>query len=319
MKKLIISIVSVIALSASSFAAQLTTYEGSDVSGQFLGVDVGARSSGMGNAVAAVSEGSEAIFSNPANTVQKKNLGSLFVSHTAYLSDMSLETVAYERGVENLGTFGLGVSYVNEGKLDSYKVVNGSPVSNGTINPYALVVKLNYSTGLILKDLFVGANIDYATENIDKTTDNMVAVDLGVKYAPETLAGIKGLSFGLSARNIGGDLSGYTLYKDILVGAGYQLDIDRSNIVNFGADFGLIYDKHFSTSDQNDFSVGAEYVYAGMYKARVGYQLDKTGTEGLKGLRAGLGIAYNIFSIDYAVEPYGDLGTVHKVSLGANF
>lgn len=317
MKKTLSVLISILVLSASSFAAEVSTISRTDITGQFLGVDVGARAAGMGNAVAALSSGAEAIFSNPANTVQKKNTSSLFFSHNSWLSDMSVETLGYARGIEGIGTFGLGVSYVNEGTIDSYTAVNdgNTPVSNGTIKPYALAAKLNWSNQFI-KGVFGGINLDCATERIGDSKNDMLAVDLGMKYMPAELGG---LSFGLAARNIGANLSGYTLYRDMLIGLGYQKYLDKKNMISLAADYGLVYDGHFKISNQSDASVGAEYVYAGMYKLRVGYQLDQTGADGLKGLRGGLGLRYGMFSFDYAIEPYGDAGTANKVSVGLNF
>jgi hypothetical protein len=50
---------------------------------------------------------------------------------------------------------------------------------------------------------------------------------------------------------------------------------------------------------------------------RLGYR-SGSDTRGLQGLRAGLGVAYRWFGIDYALAPYGLLGMTHRVSLSFN-
>ncbi|MBI3565954.1 MAG: hypothetical protein HY079_12210, partial [Elusimicrobia bacterium] len=56
--------------------------------------------------------------------------------------------------------------------------------------------------------------------------------------------------------------------------------------------------------------------------ARAGYQFGH-GSDQLQsklvGLGAGLGLKFGRFKLDYAFQPYGDLGNTHRVTLGARF
>ena len=53
MKKLIVSAAAILALTTFSFAADLSTESGIDITGKYLGIDISARSSGIANAVGA--------------------------------------------------------------------------------------------------------------------------------------------------------------------------------------------------------------------------------------------------------------------------
>jgi hypothetical protein len=54
-----------------------------------------------------------------------------------------------------------------------------------------------------------------------------------------------------------------------------------------------------------------------MFAVRAGYKYNSAmSTLGpLAGLTLGGGFRYNIFSIDYAFVPYGDLGYTHRISM----
>ena len=317
MKKTLISSAVILVFSMLSFAADIQVLTGSDISGRYLGIDIGARSAGMGNAIVTLSKGAEAIFGNPANSTQPDNRNSFLISHNSWLADTFQETAAYAIGLKGLGTFGIGISYMNEGNIEAYQSdpSGNNPVKIPDINPYVMLVKVNWS-GAVLKELQVGINLDHSTEKIGSSTNQSIGVDLGVRYKPDAL---KGISFGVVARNIGRDMAGYDLYRDLLMGAGYELNMKQSGNLNLGADFGMLYDGHFKISEKYKASIGAEYVYAGMYMARIGYELDNTESDGLTGLRAGLGLKLDIFSIDYAFEPYGNVGVSNKISMGLNF
>ena len=63
------------------------------------------------------------------------------------------------------------------------------------------------------------------------------------------------------------------------------------------------------------FKLGADMAVTG----RAGYNTRTKDMTGLVGLSAGLGVAYGSYGVDYAFVPFGDLGTTHRISTGANF
>jgi hypothetical protein len=52
----------------------------------------------------------------------------------------------------------------------------------------------------------------------------------------------------------------------------------------------------------------------------VGYQIKNTGDlGGVTGLTAGAGVKLAMFTVDYALVSYGDLGLTHQLALSVSF
>jgi|ERR1035437_1662513 hypothetical protein len=309
MKKLLIFVMTVMGFSQVAFAADLWVVSGSNIAAKYADIGVGVRASGMGNADVALSSGPEAIFENPANTSQLANESSLMLSHNSWFGDTNQETLGYVRDGMGLGTFGIAVSYINEGKINAYGTDSlGNPVKIPDISPYAMIAKLNWSK-LVFEGIYAGLNINYIREDIGGSVSQMGTFDIGMKY----LTPVNGLSLGIAARNIGIKIDGFDVYRDLTVGAGYKLYTNNSDALSLAFDCGL------PAGGGVNASFGAEYGFSKMLFLRAGYQYDRTEPIGLKDLRAGLGLKYNMFCLDYAFEPYGDLGVVNKISLSYQF
>jgi len=311
MKRIIILLIAISLAAFNAYAAetQAQFLSSSDVLGKYLGIEIGARSSGMGNADTVLISGAEALFINPANTEPEGADNSLLLSHNSWLGDVFQETAAYSRSFSGYGVGGIGFSYINEGKIDGYTTDSlGNPVATGTINPSAVIVKANYSN-FLLSQLRVGLNLGFTEENIGGNTTSKEIIDLGVKYMDV----IKGLSLGISAQNLGLAGSDYSVDSSIIAGLGYALKMEKAGDLNAELDVKL--------PNQNSavIAAGIEYVYSDTLFARIGYEGDNSDVTGLKGIRFGLGLKYQKFNIDYCFEPYGDLGASNKLSLGFNF
>jgi hypothetical protein len=309
MKKIILISVAVLLSGVYAYSADVQFTNGSDITAKFLGIEIGARSSSLGDADVTSCNGGEALFVNPANTRPMDTGNSLLISHDSWIGDTYQETLAYTHHFEKYGVGGLGVSYVNEGKLDGYTTDSaGNPVSTGSINPYAMIIKANWSNYL-LKQLQGGINIGYIMESIGSSQTHKGVVDIGLKY----LDIVNGLNFGASLENFGLSENGYSVDTNILLGLGYNIKIAKRDNINAEVDLKIPY--------QNSLLIagGFEYAYSGTLFVRVGYEGDNSDVSGLKGLRLGLGIKYQTINIDYCYEPYGKLGTSNKISLGINF
>ena len=73
--------------------------------------------------------------------------------------------------------------------------------------------------------------------------------------------------------------------------------------------------------EEISYHTGMEWWLKNILVVRGGYKYDSAmATLGpLAGLTAGAGFKINIFDIDYAFVPYGDLGLTHRISLLAKF
>ena len=63
------------------------------------------------------------------------------------------------------------------------------------------------------------------------------------------------------------------------------------------------------------FCLGMEYSFKKIIYLRTGYQYQ--GDE--PGFKAGFGVKYKNFGLDYAFTPIADLGNIHKISLSYRF
>ena len=86
---------------------------------QFLKLGIGAQSAGMGNAVTCVANGTDSIYSNPANLNYLEKI-ELSFSHTMWFEDVNYEWFAIAIPTQKAGTFGLGLQYVSYGSLDKF-------------------------------------------------------------------------------------------------------------------------------------------------------------------------------------------------------
>lgn len=308
MKKAIIALVIILA-GINIFAADVQFMSGSDVIGKYLSLEIGARSSSLGDADSALCSGPEAIFINPANTRAQDADNSLLISHDSWLGDVFEETAAYVHNFQKYGVGGIGISYLNEGKIDGYTVdTSGNPVATGSINPYALVIKANWSNYMV-KQFEAGINIGFAQEDIGGYLTHKGMIDLGIKY--EDI--VKGLSLGMALENYGLAVNGYSMDTNLLIGLGYVLTMQKAGDLNTELDVKIPYKNNALIA------AGIEYIYDRIFFVRVGYEGDNSDVTGLKGLRMGLGLKYEKFNIDYCLEPYGELGTSNKLSLGMSF
>jgi hypothetical protein len=306
MKRITLILITIFIIAGIIRGAEITYETNYDRIAQFLGIEIGARASGMGNARVALSEGAEAVFVNPANGKTKYYYNSLLISHNSWIQGMYQETISFVKDTNSeYGIFGIGISYLNEGAIKKYELDGTNAIYIGDITPYAMV--LNWSAQFI-KNLFMGLNIGYMREDIDGYVTQKGLVDVGITYT-----GVQNLNLALVKRNFGRTIDGFGIFSDSILAAGYKL-----NLVKFG-ELNAEVDLRAFTFERYGVGVGLEYIYNKIIAVRVGYENDYTGVDGLKGLRLGTGIRYEKFSLDFAYEPYGDLGQSFKVSFGVNF
>jgi len=73
------------------------------------------------------------------------------------------------------------------------------------------------------------------------------------------------------------------------------------------------------------FSIGAEFLMSESVRLRVGFDNEKRRelklgtTSGMAGFSFGGGILVQDYVIDYALNSYGKIGSIHRISVGMNF
>ncbi len=275
-------------------------YAGTGVA--FLKIPVDARVCGIGEAGAVHADNPSALFYNPAGLAGVRSLG-LLAMHNEWLLGMNHEYVAGSFGTERLGTFGLSFNCWSSG------AIQGITFRGDTIPGYTFSVSnwcLNLGYGREFGPLAAGLGVKFVSEQNESLATSAFALDAGVIYRTP----VTGLAAGVSVTNVGTKLT---------------LDTEEYNLP-WSARIGWRYDWRFlgvtqdfivSETEKPGIAAGAECRVVDILAFRLGYRTGSD-TRGLQGLRAGLGIAWRWFGIDYALAPYGLLGMTHRLSLSFN-
>jgi len=275
-----------------------------------------ARSAALAGATGAWSEGAESLGTNPAGLADTNGTDALF-THAFWAQNVSREHLGVAHRMGDKWSLGLSADYVGYGSIDSYTVVNGVPVANGTLKPNDLAVGLG--GGVKLSQAFsVGAQVKMLREDLGGVKGSAAAGDIGGSFTS------KDMKIALSVVNVGDKLNEASLPTTGSLAASYKLHLAETTKngkavqQNLGimaqGDLGLI------DSNQNAFSAGAEFRYAELLAVRVGYRGAKVGDlTGLSGLTVGVGVTVKKMEVSYALVTMGDFGKSSLVSLKAGF
>ena len=280
-------------------------------SAQFLKLGVGGQANAMGEAVTALVNDSTSIYWNPSglSSVKDKHLS---LMHNFYIADIFYDYITYAQSIRKIGTFGLGIQYVNYGSMKETDST-GSEISDFT--PYDLSVAIGYARE-INESFRVGLSTKYVISKI-KNTATAVAFDIGGQYYLFN----DSLLLGLVAQNIGTRMKfiseGNSLPLNIKLGVGYkliknsviELDVnlpsDNTIIVGIGAQYSIL--------------IKTDFLGNGAIIPRVGYNTRSADILGFKGFSSGIGFSLEKYGLDYAFVPFGDLGLTHRISVFMKF
>lgn len=282
---------------------------------QFLNLGSGARALGMGEAYTAVADDISSVYYNPAGLAGGDAGREVAFSHAWHLQDTAVSQLAYMRR-----PWALSVTYFSAGDLEGR-----DPLGNPTGDFSARDVAAQVSRGLKLGPLQAGVSGKVISQRIKSSGATSLAADLGLLYR------LPGTSYSLGAAltNLGTRVKfeeeSYPLPLKFKAGAAGELA---------GGKLLLALDAEFPNDAPAAARLGAEYRgVEGMalrlgYRTYTGAQRDAVLAEGYGGVSgfssmygffAGVGFAYSGFKLDYALLPYGDLGSAHRFSLGLKF
>lgn len=228
----------------------------------------------------------------------------LGLDHTLGIEGLSQEhgVLGWSNGKTGVG---LGFDYLNFGSVDAYSVVGNKLVAGTAFNPYAA----NASLGASQKwgGVSLGAAAKWASQSLDGSSSaSAFAGDLGLLWA-----GKSGLSLGVAAQNLGGDLDGAKLPAQTKLGLAYQAK-PGGHAWLLAADYSLNLAAGDSSANQAAF--GTEFWLHPSVALRAGYTLAQRGSlGGTAGLSGGLGIKVSRFTLNYAYSGLGELGAVQVI------
>lgn len=312
----------------SSNALAISSRAGTSA-GAFLKIDAGApRAQALGNAFVSIADGPEALFWNPAGAASATTRELQF-TYMDYLQGYKARTLAYLQPIGKT-IIGLTVNYMDMDDFDfrdewgNKNPEVGVPVRN-------FVGSLSIARGFINQKLQIGGTAKYVTERLYRGGNSggynhydNVGFDVGAK-----LRLVNWLGLGAAVVNLGD--------KD---------EMPRG--LRLGAD---INTRYFTISgeymkyrdDRGRYGVGLEVhipedlLQVARFDLRVGYYtrdntgvntkdswVEKVGLEETSRVSFGAGIySSELFgygaSIDYAVTPFGALGTSQQLALSIQF
>ena len=285
-------------LPAKPLFAQATT-SGAD----FLKIDSGARSEGMGEAFTAVADDINALTWNPAGLALLKG------PQIGYLRMLYLSDIAYNFGgvalpfADGENTWGLGAGVINLGtSFDSTLGLEPSISAGDT----SIFISGAYRMKTLIS---FGVSAKYILRNIAGYNASAFGGDASVLVTP-----MDRLSIGAGVFNFGQSVK-FISDSDPLpmtgrLGVAYRvLDVPKNTLL-------LASDASYDLNEKDlQGAVGAEYWYDQSLALRAGY----TGDAYQQHWTAGVGVNTPNFELDYAYSPMGSLGETHRLSLLVRF
>lgn len=274
---------------------------------QFLNIGFGSRACGMGEAFTSLADDASGTYWNPAG-VGISNRDQFLFSHHGWLAQTTCDYLSGVVSFSNSSAIGINLIYLSYGDIEGrdeygYKIDNYSA--------YDLAFALSYSR-LVMKNLSVGLTGKAVQSSIEKEKGTGFSGDAGLLYQ----APVKGLKIGLVLQHFGTGLR----YIDVVTkfpttvrwGMSYEIPVTRATIIPA---------VDFLKEVSGDYLIngGIEVMILDEFFLRSGYKINSP--QG--GLTAGCGVVEKVYSfqlhIDYAYSLYGDLGRIHRVSVGVEF
>ena len=332
MKKiLIITFLSI--LSITAFADEFS--KSGSVGAQFLKLGVGSRYNGMGEASVASVNDIYSLYWNPAGMTNIQS-SQLAITHINYITDISLNYVAYAKRFEGIGVFGAAVTMLSM----SDQEITTAEEPEGTGNFYSAsswAFQIGFARSLTANFSF-GGSFKVIGEKIYRESSAGFAFDFGTLL----YTGFRSLRLGMNISNMGPgmkfdgpDLNAstsdptnpnnnlpasrmttdtYDLPLTFRLGMAYDIDVGNNSTLMLSAEA-----KHPNDNLQKG-SLGAEFNWSDRYFIRGGYKFNYE-EEGLSfggGIKTPLTETSDL-TLDYAWVDFGRLSSVHRFSARINF
>jgi len=275
-----------------------------------LKIPTGPRAGAMGESFTALSDDATAIYWNPAGLGQLKD-PEFFLSHHEWFLGFRDEyaSMALPLGP---GRLGVGLTYSGVSGIEAWDI-NNLPREVKTVSNNTGVLSAGYGFPVPNPRLpmYLGGSVKVAYDFLGDASSagGGAGADLGVIAHPWSF-----LSLGLSASNLGAAAYSnnpyyYWLPASLKLGALFRYE-----------DLSLVSDFIVPIDNTPSLHFGGEYTIFHVVSVRAGY---KTGPQDISslglmtGLCVGAGFRIGRLNIDYAFEPYGMLGSTHRIGIRA--
>lgn len=259
----------------------------------------------------------------------------LSFNYLNYMADIGLSSLTYVRDIENLGTFGAGLVYMNYGQIDGYDEA-GYESGIFMANEFAFTAGGSHKLG----NFTLGTNVKLAGSNIASFKASALLFDMGGVFShPE-----QDLKIGMMVKNIGFVLRPYVenipvnLPLDVQIGISYKpehapmrlsltaFNLYRRNIAYFDPQSRFANNEEPGKFDNifRHFSFGTEFILSKNVNLRAGYnhlirkelKLEQHG--GLAGFSFGMLFRMKAFEFSYSNQVYHVAGGAHHFGITSN-
>ena len=271
-----------------------------------LGIGVGARAIGMGEAYTAMADDISSLYWNPAGVALLSQSEASFMYNQSY-QGMTYNNAGVGVSLEN-GGIGGSLSYLGFGDIDGYDNLGNA---TGNVDAYSGVATVG--GGLLLDAFTVGVNLKAVQGSLADEKATGAAFDMGATYVvPQPILGGSTLRLGATVRNLGTGLT-FIQQKDPFP-TEYRMGAALLQLyhqkLNLALDYGI------ARGYDGVFYAGSEFWLSKFLALRAGYTGADTESNGL---RAGIGLRVKDLSFDYAYASFGDLGMTHRYELTYRF
>jgi hypothetical protein len=304
---------------------------GEDAGFSFLRLPLAARSTALGEAVAATADDPSGILYNPACLALIKSRQA-YAGYIRYVADIQAGNLAYIHPYDPKVTFSAGLSYLNSGSIK--ETTMDMPTGTGQEFTYASsCLYLGYGR-IITPQLYAGGLVKGIYDKVQAYSASAAALDLGVIYEIDMEQIFRGVFKITEVRNYGTSLTAGLAVQNL--GVATKAFVDKKERLPLVVRTGLAYrpfmkkitlawglSKALDADLKNQF--GMEYIVQDIVALRLGYNGGmadiKTGsdTDDFAGLTGGLGVCYRKYSINFAYTPLSGLGNPLRVDIGAEF
>ncbi|MBN2070335.1 MAG: PorV/PorQ family protein [Candidatus Krumholzibacteriota bacterium] len=292
-------------LSVLTVPVALSATDGPGCTGaNYLTYTVGSKSVAMGEAVAALSGDQFTWLSSPGTFHFMEGSG-VGITHAEWLIDTRFNNLSYYQRISDMYVFSGAITYTYRPDIQGY---DSYGIETSKLQSYNYVAQAG--VGFTPVDQFtVGMNLKYFREKLDSWAEGGICFDLGALFTIES----KNIALGFVLQNIGPDLESETMKEPlpmtIRFGASHNREIIKDK---FG--YGAVFDLVNPRFEDPYLSAGIELQMYNILSVRGGYlsQESKAGNNLTMG--CGIRVQENL-SIDYAWASFGDLDSIHKVSI----